>query len=86
MPRVYKRKTARERKTPEEIQQAVQLVLQNEISARQVAAELGFSKSSLQRHVQNAKKTTSAGPTQLYIYSKSVLQTRIFHRTRIDAF
>lgn len=55
MPRVYRKKTDRIRKSPEEINVAVNRVLKDGLKIRRVADELGLSFASLQRHVNKAK-------------------------------
>jgi hypothetical protein len=55
MPRKYTKKTERSRKTKEQIKFAVTCVLKDGMKIRRVAADLGFSFSSLQRHVKKAK-------------------------------
>jgi hypothetical protein len=55
MPRKYTKKTERSRKTKEQIKFAVTCVLKDGMKIRRVADDLGFSFSSLQRHVKKAK-------------------------------
>ncbi|KAJ8931400.1 hypothetical protein NQ314_015687 [Rhamnusium bicolor] len=55
MPRTYRNKTDRIRKSPEEINVAVNRVLKDGLKIRRVADELGFNFASLQRHVKKAK-------------------------------
>lgn len=55
MPRKYKKKTDRIRKSSEEINVAVNRVIKDGFKIRRVADEMGFSFASLQRHVKNAR-------------------------------
>ncbi|KAF2891445.1 hypothetical protein ILUMI_14728 [Ignelater luminosus] len=63
---IFKKMPRECKQTPEEIGQAVRVVLDGNISARAAAADLGFPQSALQRHVQAAKKV---GPENVAIYT-----------------
>lgn len=76
MPRTWVKKTDRQRKTTEEIATAVKLVLKEGYTCREVARDLGFSKSSLDRHIQKAK-ALEEGMDYVFIPNTTVRQVFI---------
>lgn len=77
MPRIYTKKTARSRKTKEEIKFAVTRVIQDGLKIRRVADDLGFSFSALQRHVQRAK-CLPEGQQINYVYEANPASRKVF--------
>ncbi|KAJ8939993.1 hypothetical protein NQ314_010933 [Rhamnusium bicolor] len=70
MTRTYRNKTDRIRKSPEEINVAVNRVLKDGLKIRRVADELGFSFASLQRHVKKAKALAEDEQSKYHFWNK----------------
>lgn len=73
MPRVWKRKTDRVRPSEEELRNAITEALQGG-SVRQIANHFNISKSSLSRHVQQARRN----PGELYSYKPNTTIRQVF--------
>lgn len=80
MPRVWKRKTDRVRKTAEEIATAVNLVIKEGHPSRAVARDMGFSKSALDQHIQMAK----AQEQDKYTFIPNTTVRQIFTKQQED--